>query len=73
MKDLLLCVHTVVKTVNLEISPYRRVPHVQHDYFASFNQSDHCFLGLSLSLPSTLLKLSNDEGDGNEDVTTLHS
>ena len=32
------------------------VPHVQHDYFSSFNQSDHCFLVLSLSLPSSLLK-----------------
>ena len=33
------------------------VPHVQHDYFSSFNQLDHCFLASSLSLPSTLLKL----------------
>ena len=33
------------------------VPHVQHDYFPSFNQSDHCFLALSLPLPSSLLKL----------------
>ena len=24
------------------------VPHVQHDYFSSFNQSDHCFLASSL-------------------------
>ena len=24
------------------------VPHVQHDYFSSFNQSDHCFLDSSL-------------------------
>ena len=29
------------------------VPHVQHDYFSSFNQSDHCFLGSSLPLPQT--------------------
>ena len=35
------------------------VPHVQHDYVSSFNQSDHCFLGLSLLLPSSSLKLSN--------------
>ena len=34
------------------------VPHVQHDYLCSFNQSDHCFLALSLSLPSSLLKFS---------------
>ena len=37
----------------------RYVPHVQHDYVSSFNQSDHCFLGLSLPLPSPLFKLSN--------------
>ena len=30
------------------------VPHVQHDYFSSLNQSDHCFL--VSSLPSTLHK-----------------
>ena len=33
------------------------VPRVQHDYFSSFNQSDHCFLALSLPLPSSLRKL----------------
>ena len=33
------------------------VPHVQHDYFSSLNQSDHCFLVLSLPLPSSLRKL----------------
>ena len=33
------------------------VPHVQHDYFSSFNQSDHCFSALSLPLPSSFLKL----------------
>ena len=33
------------------------VPHVQHDYFSSFNQSDHCFLVSSLPLPSSLRKL----------------
>ena len=26
------------------------VPHVQHDYFSSFNQSDHCFLASLLPL-----------------------
>ena len=35
--------------------PLKCVPHVQHDYFSSFNQSDHCFLSLSMSLPSSLL------------------
>ena len=33
-------------------------PHVQHDYFCPFNQSDHCFLASSLPLPSYLLKLA---------------
>ena len=27
-------------------------PHVQHDYFSSFNQSNHSFVVLSLTLPS---------------------
>ena len=33
------------------------VPHVQHDYFSSFNQSDHCYLALLLPLPLSLLEL----------------
>ena len=33
---------------------------MQHDYISSFNQSDHCFLASSLSLPSSLLKLPNE-------------
>ena len=33
------------------------VPHVQHDYFSSFNQSDRCFL--ASSLPLFLPKLSS--------------
>jgi len=37
------------------------VPHVQHDYFSSFNQSDHCFLTSSLPLLSSLLKFPNKE------------
>ena len=46
------------------------VPHVQHDFFSSFSQSDLCFL--VLSLPSSLLKLgsfSNDDGNDKENVT----
>ena len=35
------------------------MPHVQHDYFSSFIQSDHCFLASSLPLPSSFLKLPN--------------
>ena len=31
--------------------------HVQHDYFSSFNQLEHCFQASSLPLPSALLKL----------------
>ena len=33
----------------------KSVPHVQHDYFSSFNQSNHLFV--ALSLPSSNLKL----------------
>ena len=35
----------------------KSVPHVQHDYFSSFNQSNHWFVALSLTLPSSNLKL----------------
>ena len=35
----------------------RCVPHVQHDYFSSFNQSDDGFLASSLPLLSSLLEL----------------
>ena len=34
----------------------KSVPHVQHDYFSSFNQSNHSFVALSLTLPSSNLK-----------------
>ena len=59
MTTLLLKVDLAVKTLNLEISSCRLedhvrqrivpkcVPHVQHDYFSSFDQSFHCFLTLS--------------------------
>ena len=36
------------------ISP-KSVPHVQHDCFSSFSQSNHWFVALSLSLPSSFL------------------
>ena len=35
----------------------KSVLHVQHDYFSSFNQSNHWFVVLSLTLPSSDLKL----------------
>ena len=35
----------------------KSVPHVQHDYFSSFDQSDHCLLSSLLPLPSSLHKL----------------
>ena len=39
------------------------MPHVQHEYFSSLNQSNHCFLASSLPLPSSLRKLPiNDKG-----------
>ena len=34
-----------------QIIALKCVPHVQHDYFSSFNQSDHCYLALLLPLP----------------------
>lgn len=34
-------------------------PHAAHDYFSSFDQSDHCFV--TLSLPSSFLKLRNND------------
>ena len=39
----------------------KRVLHVQHDYFSPFNQSNHWFVALSLTLPSSDLKLPNDK------------
>ena len=41
----------------------KSVPHMQHDYFTSFNQSNHCFVALPLTLPSSNLKLP-DSFDG---------
>ena len=35
----------------------KSVPHVQHDYFSPFNQLNHWFVALSLTLPSSNLKL----------------
>ena len=82
MKKLLFLVHVVIKNLrfrNLTLSLGRRrqrmlpkcVPHGQHYSFSSFNQSDHCFLELSLSLPPLLLKLLDADRDGNEDNTNL--
>ena len=38
----------------------KSVPHVQPDYFSSFNQSNHWFVALSLTLPSSNLKPPNE-------------
>ena len=67
MKDLLLGLYVIVQTLNLETSRSvwqtsqrilrKCVPHVQHDYFSLFIQSDHFFPALSLSLPLPLRKL----------------
>ena len=69
MKDLLLCVHVVVKTLNLELFRCHLADYVKelylserrtcsmHDYFSSLNQSEQCFLAPSLPLTSSLLKL----------------
>ena len=37
----------------------KSVLHVQHNYFSSFNQSNHWFVALSLTLQSSDLKLPN--------------
>ena len=58
MKDLLLCVHVVVKNFTLKLGRLRQrillkcVSYVQHDCFSSFNQSHHCFLVQSLPVAS---------------------
>ena len=65
MEDLLFCLHVVVNTLNYTWSFGRLrqgivlkcVPHVQHDYFSSVNQSDHCFLASSLPFPPSFPKL----------------
>ena len=41
----------VWQTTTKNATVLKYVPHVQHDYFSSFNQSDHCFLALSLLSP----------------------
>ena len=77
MKELLLRARVVINTSNIKInftSSFGRlrqntapksVPHVQHDYFSSFNQSNHWFVGLSLTLPS-----SNPKFPSNPNCTT---
>ena len=37
----------------------KSVPHVQHDYFSSFNQSNHWPVAFLVTLPSSNLKLPN--------------
>ena len=46
----------------------KSVPHVQHDYFSSFNQLNHWFvaLTLTLTLSSSNLKLPIDKGYDSE-------
>ena len=46
-----------------EMAP-KSLSHVQHDYFSSFNQSNHWFVTLMLPLPSSFLKLPNKQGRG---------
>ena len=50
--------HAVVWQTTSKFAP-KSVPHVQHDYFSSFNQSNHWFVSLALPLPSSFLKLPN--------------
>ena len=47
----------------------KSVPHVQHHYFSLFNQSNHWFVALSLTLLSSNLKLpTKNDGNGNDDA-----
>ena len=46
--------------------PSKRMLQVQHDYFSSFNQSNHRFM----ALPS-FLKLPSDDDDDNHEHTVL--
>ena len=39
--------HVFIWQTKSKIAP-KSVPHVQHDYFSSFNQSNHSFVALSL-------------------------
>ena len=47
----------------------KSVLHVQHDYFSSFNQSNHRFVALSLPLLSSLGSLRSDDGNVNDNAT----
>ena len=55
-----------------KIAP-KSVPHVQHDYFSLFNQSNYSFVALSLALPSTswFLKLHSSLNYIQPHVTNL--
>ena len=47
VKDLLFTINLEISRCYIsvcEINVLKCVPHVQRDYFSSFNQSDHCFL-----------------------------
>ena len=50
----------------------KSVPHVQHDYFSSFNQSNHWFVALSLTLPSPNLKFPITSCSGLASFTIRH-
>ena len=52
--------HVVVWQIRQNIAP-KGVLHVQHDNFSSFNQWKHWFVAMSLTLPSSNLKLPNYE------------
>ena len=48
----------------------KSVPHVLHDYFSSFNQSNHSFVTSSLLLLSSLGSLRFDDGNVNDNATS---
>ena len=49
----------------------KSVPHVQHDYFSSFNQWNHWFVALSLTLPSSDLRLPIMSGGCQQDCCQM--
>ena len=70
MKDFLLCIDVVAKTLNLEISRLsfgrlrqkivlKWVLHLWHDYLSSFNQSDHCFSGIDVDVDVAVVLASD--------------
>ena len=49
---------------------HKSVPHVQHDYSSSLDQSNPSFVALSFPLPSSMLEsLGDDDGNDSDNAT----